>query len=414
MASPSQHPDRHRVVVVGGGIIGSAIALALADLGIPVTLVDQASAGAGSGPRSGGPFAVTATAASFGSISAFGRERVGDYELACAGMASWARWAARLGGADQVGYARGGQFRWAASAQDGEALAERVRDAQRVGYPVRLIGEAELGRLLPAARPGPVSAACHAGQDAQADPDRALAACHAALRAAGVRLLLEEPARLRVEAGQGGVEIEAGGEVWQPQVTVLAAGAGSVAVAAATGLEVPLLASPGLLVATAPLAPLLGGVVYPPTEAGSPPVCLRQRADGVVLLAEGSPEQAASDLSKRHDRRLLAQAARFFPALARVPIREQAVAWRPMPADRLPIVGPVPGLESLYLAVAHRGVTLAPVLGELVARELVEGTAERLLAPFRPARFPARAVEAMLEVEAVFRHPAHGPGSGPL
>lgn len=403
MAS-SQRPDRHEVVVVGGGIVGAAIALGLADLGVPVTLVDQAGSGPGSDSGSGGPFAGAATVASFGSISSLGRHRTGDYALACTGMASWARWAKRLGGADQVGYLRGGQLRWAASAEAGQALTERVADAQRVGYPVRLIGEAELGRLLPAARLGPVSAACHADRDAQVDPRRVLRACHAALEEASVRLLLGEPARIRVQPEHDGVEIRAGGEVWQPSATVLAAGAGSVAVAAAIGLEVPLVASPGLLVETAPLAPLLGGVVYPPTEPGAAPVCLRQRADGVVLVAEGSPEQAATDLSGRHARRLLAQAARFFPQLAGVPVREQTVAWRPMPADRLPIVGPVPGLASLYLAVAHRGVTLAPILGELVARELAEGTTEQLLAPFRPTRFQARAVEMMLEVEAVFDH----------
>jgi glycine/D-amino acid oxidase-like deaminating enzyme len=391
-------PDRHQVVVVGGGIVGSAIALHLADLGMPVTLIDQAASG-----RAGG----AASAASFGSISAFGRHRAGDYELACGGMASWARWAERLGGADQVGYVRGGQLRWAASVAEGEALAERIRDAQRVGYPVRLIDEAELGRLLPAARLGPVSAASSAPLDAHADPDRVLVACHAALRAAGAQLLLGEPARIRVEQEQGRVEVEAGGGVWHPSTTVLAAGAESVSVAAATGLEIPLLASPGLLVVTAPLPPAaglgFGGAVYLPTEAGSPPACLRQRADGSVLVAEGSPEQPVSDPSDRHARTLLARAAHFFPALARLPIREQVVAWRPMPADRLPIVGPVPGLGSLYLAVAHRGVTLAPILGELVARELAQGTSERLLAPFRPARFQARAVEMLLDVEAVFQ-----------
>src|SRR6266702_1040421 len=74
---PSDRPDRRRVVVVGGGIVGSAVALGLADLGMPVTLIDQ------TGPGSGGLVAGAATAASCGSISAFGRHQAGDYELAC-------------------------------------------------------------------------------------------------------------------------------------------------------------------------------------------------------------------------------------------------------------------------------------------------------------------------------------------
>jgi glycine/D-amino acid oxidase-like deaminating enzyme len=76
-----------------------------------------------------------------------------------------------------------------------------------------------------------------------------------------------------------------------------------------------------------------------------------------------------------------------------------------MPADRLPIVGPLPWLDSLYLAVSHSGVTLAPVLGRLVARELADGAPDGLLAPFRPGRFAERATRVMLEIESVFREP---------
>ena len=82
-----------------------------------------------------------------------------------------------------------------------------------------------------------------------------------------------------------------------------------------------------------------------------------------------------------------------------------------MPADRLPIVGPLPWLEALYLVVSHSGVTLAPVLGRLVAAEVAEQTADGLLATFRPSRFAERATRVMLEVESVFREPIrqHGP-----
>ena len=81
------------------------------------------------------------------------------------------------------------------------------------------------------------------------------------------------------------------------------------------------------------------------------------------------------------------------------------LAYRAMPADRLPIVGPLPWLDQLYLAVSHSGVTLAPVLGRLVAKEVADGTTDGLLAPFRPGRFAERTTRVMLEVESVFRDP---------
>jgi glycine/D-amino acid oxidase-like deaminating enzyme len=178
-----------------------------------------------------------------------------------------------------------------------------------------------------------------------------LAACRAELERVGARLLLGRPARVRLE--DDGVQVEVGDERLRPRTTVLAAGAEAVQVAAAVGLDVPTVASPG----------------------------------------------------RRRARALLAQAARFFPALAGVPVERWWLAWRAMPADRLPIVGPLPWLDSLYLAVTHSGVTLAPVLGRLVAREVADDTADGLLAPFRPGRFTERATRVMLEVESVFRDP---------
>jgi glycine/D-amino acid oxidase-like deaminating enzyme len=75
---------------------------------------------------------------------------------------------------------------------------------------------------------------------------------------------------------------------------------------------------------------------------------------------------------------------------------------RPMPADGLPVVGPVPGASGAYVAVMHSGVTLAPVVGRLVATELVDGVDAKELHGVRPARFPARGLDA---------RPASGPAS---
>ena len=79
------------------------------------------------------------------------------------------------------------------------------------------------------------------------------------------------------------------------------------------------------------------------------------------------------------------------------------LAYRAMPADRLPIVGPLPWLDTLYLAVSH-GVTLAPVLGRLIA-EVADQACRRAAVAVRPGRFAERATQVMLEVESVFREP---------
>jgi glycine/D-amino acid oxidase-like deaminating enzyme len=380
------------VAVVGGGIVGSAIALHLADLGARPVLVDA------------GPPGSSASALSFASISAFGKDPVSYYELACAGMGSWRRWADRLGG--QVGFRRGGELRWERDLDEGRMLASRVRRAQARGYPVRLISEARLRELLPGAALEPVSAACHAPADAQVDVPRVLAACRAALPRAGGQLVSGHRARVRLD--EEGVRLEVDGAVLRPATVVLAAGAESLAVAAEVGLDVPTVPSPGMLLRTTPVAALAPGVVYLPGRPG-PPVHLRQLDDQSVLIGERSQEAVATDPTGRHARELLAQAARFFPALRAARIDRVTVGWRPMPADRLPLVGPVPGLPALYLAVSHSGVTVAPALGRLVAREVTGGVAEPLLGVFRPGRFAARAAALARDVDAVFEHDERPP-----
>jgi glycine/D-amino acid oxidase-like deaminating enzyme len=382
-------PERDEsVVIVGAGILGCSIAVHLVDRGVRPVVIDPDRPGQG------------ASAGSFASISAFGKDPAAWFQLAVAGVAGWTRFAERLGG--EVGLRRSGEVRWAAGPAEGRRLAALLARSRERGYPVRPVGEAELAELLPGARIGPVAAASFAPNDGQVEPRLVLAACRAVLEEAGVEFV---GGRARVHLDDDGVRVEAGDEVLHPRTTVLAAGAEAVQVAAAVGLEVPTVASPGMLVQTRPLAPLTDRVVYLPAGPG-PAVHLRQRADGSVLVGEGTQETPATDPGLHHARALLAQAARFFPVLAGAGVDRWWLAYRAMPADRLPIVGPLPWLDPLYLAVSHSGVTVAPVLGRLVAKEVAEGTADGLLAPFRPGRFAERATRVMLEVESVFREPS--------
>src|SRR6266511_509368 len=136
-----ERSDHPRVVVIGAGIVGSAIAMHLAERDLRPVLVAP------------DPAEQTTSARSFASISAFGTDPVGYYELACTALARWSKWAQRLG---EVGFRVGGQLR----------------------------------RLLPAAEPGPVTAGCHAPRDGQVEPELVVAACRAATQATGGRLLV--------------------------------------------------------------------------------------------------------------------------------------------------------------------------------------------------------------------------------
>jgi D-amino-acid dehydrogenase len=65
---------------------------------------------------------------------------------------------------------------------------------------------------------------------------------------------------------------------------------------------------------------------------------------------------------------------------------------RSLTPDGLPFVGPVPGQDGVHVATGHStlGITLAPLTGELVADQLLEGRRGDVLAAFDPARATGR------------------------
>lgn len=58
----------------------------------------------------------------------------------------------------------------------------------------------------------------------------------------------------------------------------------------------------------------------------------------------------------------------------------------PYPVDAHPIVGFTKQWINLYVAVMHSGATLAPLMGKLIAEEIVNRRDEDMLAPYRLQR----------------------------
>ena len=85
---------------------------------------------------------------------------------------------------------------------------------------------------------------------------------------------------------------------------------------------------------------------------------------------------------------LLSDAVRFAPGLADATFLEVRVGLRPLSDDLLPILGPVPGTEGLYLDTGHgpEGLLLGPISGRLVARLVCGRDPGFDLAPFSATR----------------------------
>ena len=372
------------VVVIGGVIVGTAIAYELQLADAPTILVERDIEPQG------------ASAFSFASLSAFDEPHRDVYLLKTHGMIAWRHWAKVFG--DELGISFGGELRWAESKEAASHLTSLIERATSRGYPVRSISGEEVTKQEPASRPATASVACLAPDDGQADPVRAIDVLRGAFADRGGTILVGR-ASLMIE--ESGITVRVGEERVAASTVVVAAGAETTALLERLGWEIPMDPSPGLLSVTERVEPFLKGTVYVYPQSDIP-VHLRQMSDGRVLVGERAQDEIAKNPTREHARSLLRQARKSFPALEATDVDHFTVEWRPMPRDGMPIVGPLPGLPSLYVATGHSGVTIAPALARFITQEVVQGTEVDRLKPFRPARFSAHGADAYRSIEDAF------------
>ena len=339
--------NQPNILVVGAGIIGASIAWHLVARGARVSIIDAGEPGG------------IATRNSWAWINASWGNPEPYFRLRVHAMEEWRRLEREL---PAVRVAWTGSLYWALPADRLEAFA-----AQHAawGYDVRTVDRAEAARLEPDLA-DPPRLAVHAPREGTVEPLDVTRQLLAAACERGATLIAGRAARsLDVRAGRvAGADTDDGR--LSADMVVVAAGAGAAALVAGAGLVLPVEASPALLAATKPLPRLLKGMIM------TPDLELRQADDG--RLVAGAAVETGVDL-------LSAIKALFQPTVA-MDLDFQITAHRPIPSDRLPLVGPAPGVGGLYVAVTHSGITLAPALGHMVAEEIMDGRRHPLLAPF--------------------------------
>jgi len=121
----------------------------------------------------------------------------------------------------------------------------------------------------------------------------------------------------------------------------------------------------------------------------APEIYLVPRSDGRILVG-ATVEEAGYD--KRTDaatiQRMQQAAIRLVPALAQARMLEAWAGLRPGSPDNLPILGTTP-IPGYFAATGHfrDGILLAPVTAGLMAQIVTGGQSEYDLSPFSPARF---------------------------
>ena len=381
--------------MIGAGIVGASIAWRVARRGLRVTLIDKAEPGSG------------ASSHSFAWINAGAKEPIGYHNLNRRSLEMWPRFAEAL--EDDVGLRWGGKLAWESDPDAAKLLRARVAQMQSWGYPSRLVSGEELAELEPALESGPVLAAEYCENDGQVEPQMVVDACLRRLAEMEAPVLRGTEVVGFARNGDGQVRAlqTSAGDIEVDSV-VLAAGTDTTAMAALAGVKIPQAESPGVVIRTTPLPPLLHHVpvVYaPPLGDGRREIHLRQCPDGRFMIGEGDQESLAEDDTQAHADDLLSRAAQYLPGLEGAQAIPVPVGWRPMPLDGYPTMGFTPETSNLYVALTHSGVTLAPVLSQLAAMEICENArADAVLGPYRPERFASITDDEM----AGMAHPRAG------
>ncbi|WIX98468.1 FAD-binding oxidoreductase [Amycolatopsis mongoliensis] len=368
-----------KVIVVGAGVLGTAVARALAVAGAEVLLLDRRGPGTGT------------TSTTFAWTNANRKLDPAYHRLNVAGMTEHADLARRLPGAPS--YFPSGALHWANSAS-APWLADNVDRLLALGYPVRWIGRDEATPITGALRiPANAVSFAHFPGEGYVLPDRLLGNLLADAGRHGATCAIGEVAA--VDDGPGGVSVTlAGGEVHRADRVVLATGRWSERLAAGAGIDLPMLAG---IERGSPAVGLLGYVRAPGIDlrcvVHSPTLNLRPAAGGHTVVQAldlnaavdpADPPAPDGPLARTIARRLSA----LLPEPAPTPEIDLRVGFRSLPADGHTIAGF--GSPRVYCLVSHSGITLGPLLGRLAAAEVVTGRGQELLDPFRPTRFAGR------------------------
>jgi glycine oxidase len=376
----SADADAPDVVVVGGGVIGLALAWRARLRGLTVLVLDRAGIGERCASSVAAGMLAPVSEAEYGEAG----KRV--LELGVRSAALWPDFAAELERASgvEVGLRSSGTLVVARDADEARELERQLAFRQGLGLRATRLAPSAVRELEPALAPT-VRLALHAPEDHSVDPRRVLDALRRACLATGVELREHTPVAGVELAGPDGplaAVVLGDGERLRAARVVLAAGAWTgelrglpaharVAVRPLKGQILRLRDpdGPGLLGHVLRFA---GGYVVP-------------RGDGRYVLGATMEERGfESQPTAGGVYELLRHARELLPGILELQIEELSVGFRPATPDNAPVIGPA-AVEGVLWATGHHrnGILLAPLTAELVA--------DALLAPAAGGRAPVGA-----------------------
>lgn len=362
------------VLIVGGGLVGAALAFGMAQAGASVRVLD------------GGDGDIRAARANFGLIwvQSKGHDMPAYARWTRQSADLWGDFAAELGAMTDVSlhHRQTGGLSYCLSDKDLDdkrAEIARLHNQRAPWSPdVTVVDRKELAGLLPGVTLGPaVRGASFCPQDGECNPLALLRSLHQALAMQGVSLHRNAKA-LAVAATAGRFRVTTEQGAFEAPRLVLAAGLGSKPLAESLGIAAPIRPQRGQILVTERLPEFL-------PFAGD---TLRQTADGTVMVG-ATHEDAGLDLSTTPaaSAELARHAVAVFPDLARANLVRTWAGLRVLTPDGNPLYAESDDCPGAVMVTCHSGVTLAAAHARLLAPAILSGPLGPDFAPFSAARF---------------------------
>lgn len=383
------HPAEQKfdVAIIGGGVIGCAIAWRLGQAGMRVVVIERGQPGREASWAAGGMLAPLAEA-----------DRADEFfHLCVASRAMYADFARELRAATglDIEYRTEGTLYLALTTDDEEELERRWQWQHDAGLNVKRLRADCVRRLEPNLNES-LRWALHFPDDHQVDNRRMALALALAAQAAGAVLLEHtEATKLLTETVAGQRRITAinttRGEIRTSQV-VIAAGSWSSLLPDEQGNRAArFLVKPvrGQMIALGNSSLPLRHVVYSRRGYVVP------RLNGQVIAGSTS-EKAGYDrnVTAGGIASIIERAIEIAPALKDQPIIETWAGLRPKGPDNLPVLGADERTGGLIYATAHyrNGILLTPITAGIISELLIGGGSSIDLTTFSVRRFSGRSV----------------------
>jgi glycine/D-amino acid oxidase-like deaminating enzyme len=361
------------IAVVGGGLVGSCLALGLARLGRRVALFDEGD----TAPRaSRANFALVWVQSKGLGLPAYAGWTIRSSE-------AWAEFAAGLKeecGLD-VGFERPGGLHLALSEAELENRAAALRRLHNqpgiARYTTEIVERARLERMLPELGPEVVGGS-YCALDGHCNSLKLYRALHLCLAARGVRLLVGHRVTAVRQAGGAFALATHAGEAACEKV-VIAAGNASMQLAPQLGLSAPMRPNRGQIIVTERVRPFLR----------HPIGTIRQTDEGTVMIGDSQLEGSDPDELTMSVSALMAErAVRTFPILSRLNVVRMWSGIRVMTEDGFPIYDQSEHCPGAFVVCCHSGVTLAANHAMTLAPMIAAGRLdEKIVGPFSARRF---------------------------